>query len=132
VTIPFGAFDPTESMLYSKPWGNLLHALSAATAANSGTADHDHGAQTTAGGWMMYQVTAGDGTATIKVQHSATDVDGDFADLTAATSGVIDCSAVQSGIVQCAVTETVERYTRWQIVLGTATTVTFALAFIRA
>ena len=72
-------------------------------------------------------------TATIKLQHSNTNVDGDFGDLAGATSGVINCvGGGVSGIAQTTVTETVERYTRWQIVLGTATSVTFALAFIRA
>ena len=36
-----------------------------------------------------------------------------------------------SGMVAISTTATVRRYLRWQISLGTATTATFALAFIR-
>jgi len=132
-SVTFADWDASDLPGYEKPWGNLLHARSAATAVNTSTGDHDHGAQTTAGGYMAYQVfSGGDGTATIKVQHSATAVDGDFADLGGCTTGVIDCSVVSAGILNTTTTTTtVERYTRWQIVLGTATTLTFALAFIR-
>jgi hypothetical protein len=127
----FGLWDSANLINYHKPWGWLLHENSAETGVNSATGIDDYGAATTAGGWMAYHVLAGDGTATLKVQHAATNADGSFADLTGATSGELDCSTRQSGIAQCAVTETVNRYLRWQISLNTATTVTFVLAFIR-
>lgn len=129
VNIPFGEYDVQRVGNYTKPWGLLLHSLSAATAANSATADVDNGAATTAGGWLMYQVTAGDGTATISIDDSAND--SDWLALSGATSGELDCSSVQHGIVALGVTATVRRYLRWQISLNSANTVTFALAFVR-
>jgi hypothetical protein len=129
VNVPFGEYDITQVGNYTKPWGTLLHALSAATAANSDTGIDDRGSATTAGGYLMYQVTAGDGTATISVDDSADN--SSFTALSGATSGVIDCSAATSGIVALGTTATVRRYLRWQIALGTASTVTFALAFVR-
>lgn len=129
VGIQFGNADAATVIGYSRPWGRLLHAKAAATAANSATG-LDEAAQSTLGGWMMYQVFAGDGTANIKVQDADTNVDGSFGDLLA--SGVIDCSAPTSGIVKLAHDATVERYVRWQIALGTASTVTFAISWHRA
>jgi hypothetical protein len=129
-SIPFANTAVTASNLtYANPWGVLLNALSARTAANTSTGV-DEVAQTTRGGWMMYQVTAGNGTATIKVQDASTNSNGSFADLL--SSGSINCAAPISGVVALANTATVKRYTRWQIALGTATTVTFALAFFRS
>ena len=80
----------------------------------------------------MYQVFAGDGTATISVEDATTNSDANFAALTGATSGEIDFSTPTAGIVAIGRTATVRRYLRWQISLNTATTVTFALAFVRA
>jgi hypothetical protein len=45
---------------------------------------------------------------------------------------VIDCATPKFGIIELAKTATVGRYLRWQIALGTASSVTFALAFMRA
>ena len=131
VTINFSPWSSrSQTLAYDKPWGKLLHANGAETAVNAGTSDHDYGAQTTKGGYMMYQAFSSNGTVTIKVQDAATDSNPSFGDLV--SSGVIDPSAAPvSAIVPLSVTATVERYTRWQIVLGTATTVTFALAFVR-
>lgn len=138
LTIPFVSSGSATTRLYSNPWGVLLHPLSAVTAVNSATG-HDYGAvSTTFGGYMCYQVTTsagtGDITATLKVQDSDTNVDGDFDDLL--TTGVINtgssgAAVPTSGIVALSPTATVRQYTRWQIVLGTATSVTFALAFVR-
>lgn len=131
VDMPFAASGRQTSLLYDNAWGDLLHANSAATAANSAVGiDNPMGASTAFGGYMVYQVTAGDGTATIKVQDAGTNSDGSFSDL--ASSGSIDCSTVQHGLVALSATATVARYLRWQIALGTATTVTFALSFHRA
>lgn len=133
VSIPFGLPSETNStLLYDKPWGWLLHAKGAETAANTAVGIDDNGAATAFGGYMMYQVFAGNGTATIKVQDAATNSDGSFADLSGCTSGSINCAVVQYGVVAIGRTATVRRYLRWQVVLGTATTVTFALSFVRA
>jgi len=132
-SIPFAGWDATAStLLYDIPWGYLLHANGAETAANtSGTAQHDHGAQTTKGGYMMYQVLSSNGTVAIKVQDSVDEVNANYSDLL--TSGDVDATSTPaSGIVALGRTATVERYTRWQIALNTATTVTFALTFVRA
>ncbi len=81
---------------------------------------------------MVYHVFAGDGTATITVEHSVDEVDGNYAALGGCTSGEIDFSSVASGIVPTtAITTTVNQYLRWQISLNGASTVTFALSFIR-
>jgi len=130
------AFDKTSSaatsLLYANPWGWLLHAKGAETAVNTAVGIDDNGGASAYGGYMMYQVFAGNGTATIKVQDAATNSNGSFADLSGATSGSIDCSTPKHGVVALSRTATVRQYLRWQIVLGTATTVTFALAFVRA
>lgn len=129
-TIPFDNADYLSSNLqYARPWGVLLHARAAETGENSATG-LDQAAQTTKGGWMMYQVFAGDGNAAIKVQDADTNSDGSFSDLL--TSGSIDCSSVQSGVIALASTATVERYVRFQVALDTGTTtVTFALSWHR-
>jgi hypothetical protein len=80
----------------------------------------------------MYQVFAGNGTATLKVQDAATNTNPSFADLSGATSGSVNCATPSAGVVAISTTATVRQYLRWQIVFGTATTVTFALAFVRA
>jgi hypothetical protein len=133
VSIPFALPSETSTtLLYSKPWGWLLHANGAETAVNTAVGIDDIGASTAFGGYLCYQVTAGNGTATIKVQDAATNANGSFSDLSGATSGSIDCSTPKYGIVALGRTATVRRYLRWQIVLGTATTVTFCLGFVRA
>lgn len=134
VTIPFTKTSVrATSLVYDKPWGYLLHAKGAETAVNTAIGiDSETGAATAFGGYLMYQVFAGDGTATIKVQDAATNLNASFADLSGATSGEIDCSTPQRGVVALGTTATVRQFLRWQIVLGTASTVTFALAFCRA
>lgn len=127
--IQFGNAGHDTVIGYAVPWGVLLHAKAAETAANTATG-LDELAQTTLGGWMMYQVFAGNGTATIKVQDASTNSDGSFTDLL--SSGSINCSSPTSGIVKLAHGSTVKRYTRFQIALGTATTVTFALSWHRS
>lgn len=132
VNIPFSgwAADAT-SLLYAGAWGTLLHASAAATGANSSTGvDNPTGGATTHGGFFIYQVLSGNGTATLSVDDSADN--SSFLALSGATSGSIDCSSVQHGIVALGVTATVRQYLRWQISLGTATTVTFVSAFCRA
>jgi len=128
-TVGFGnTSNEADNLMYSRPWGVLLHAKAAETAANTATG-LDQLAQTTLGGYMMYQSFAGNGTASIKVQDASANVDGSFTDLL--SSGSINFSTPKSGIVALAKTATVKRYVRFQIALGTATSVTFALAFSR-
>ena len=128
-SVPFGNISATSAALaYSNPWGVLLHAKSARTAANSSTG-LDQSASSALGGYMMYQVFAGNGTATLKVQHASTNSDGSFSDLL--SSGSVNCSSPLSGVVALARTATVNRYVRWQLALGTATSVTFAIGFVR-
>lgn len=130
VSVPFGEWDVSALVNYPQAWGRMLHAKSAETGANTGTGIDDL-AQSVKGGYLLYQVFAGDGTATIKAQDASTNSDGSFADLSGATSGSIDCSSPKAGIIAIGTTATVKRYLRWQVALGTANTVTFALAFVR-
>lgn len=119
-------------LTYSKPWGVLLHAKAAETAVNTAVGIDDKGAATTAGGIFFYQLFTSNGTVTLKVQDAATNSDGNFSDLSGATSGSIDATTTPvGGKVALTVSATVRRYLRWQLVFGTATTATFALAFVR-
>lgn len=136
-TVKFSPNSATStSMIYANPWGVLLHANSAETGANSAVGVDNYPLSsdgTSDGGWMLYEVTAGaaaGGTANIKVQHADTNENADFADLLA--TGLIDVgTAPVSGAVALASGTAVKRYVRWQVALGTATSVTFALAFMR-
>lgn len=130
--VPFGEWEVSKLLSHarSKPWGVLIHAKVARTAANStATGVDDYGAATALGGTMVYQVFAGDGTATISMDDSADD--SSFAALTGATTGELDCSAVQKGVVDLTATRDVRRYLRWQLSLNSANTVTFAIGFCR-
>lgn len=134
LTVSFEASGRASTFIYARPWGSLLHARSAETAVNSSTGidDSPAGAATSKGGFMVYQLFTSNGTVTLKVQDAAVNVDGSFADLSGATSGAIDASSSpKSGLVALGITATVRQYTRWQLVFGTATTATFALAFVR-
>jgi len=128
-TVKFGqTISGATHINYEIPWGTLLHENSAETSSNTATSG-ETASESTKGGWMMYQVLAGDGNATILVEDSSTLVDGNFGSLL--TSGLIDCTSPISGVVALANTATVKAYTRWQLTLGSANTVTFALAFMR-
>ena len=120
-----------SSLGYEKPWGTLLHAYGAETAANTANSglSSDKATASALGGLLVYHVFSGDGTATISVDDSADN--SSWLALSGATTGELDCSSVQHGLVPLGTTATVRRYLRWQISLNTATTVTFALAFIR-
>lgn len=132
VSVPFSDWYTSQIIAYSRPWGNLLHANSARTSAegaNTGSADVDGGASSSAGGYMAYQVFAGNGTATISVDDSANN--SDWLALSGATTGSVDWSTVAGGLVALGTTATVRQYLRWQVAFGTATSITFALAFVR-
>jgi len=127
--------DVSTALLYDEFWGKVLHTMTAVTDANSANTDAvDGGAETTAGGWLMYHiyaVTGGAGTVTISVDDSANGTT--WLALSGATSGTVAYSAAPtSGIIQLGVTATVRQYLRWQYAeAGGATGATFALAFIR-
>lgn len=132
VTCPFEGWDATAPLSIAPNWGILLHPNTAETAVNTAVGfDNPTGGATALGGLFMYQALAGNGTATLKVQDAATNTNPSFADLTGATSGSIDCATKQSGLIALGVGATVRQFLRWQIVLGTATTVTFVIGFAR-
>jgi len=131
VSIPFSGWDVSQQIGYPKPWGRLLHPYGVETAVNTAIGIDDLAASAF-GGYMAYHIFAGDGTATIKVQKSTTtNLNASFSDLSGATSGSIDCSTPSAGIVALGRTASIGQFLRWQIVLGTATTVTFALSWVR-
>ena len=131
-TVPFDKTSAAATTrAYGKPWGVLLNAGTARTGANSATGGPDWGLSTAFGGFMAYHVLASSGalhTATISIDDSADD--STYNALSGATTGSITVTAGVSGIV--AVAGTVNRYLRWQLSLGTATSVTFVLSFHRA
>jgi hypothetical protein len=118
---------------YESPFGLLVHAKSAETAANTAIGTIDNGAASAKGGIFVYQLFSSDGTVTLSIDDSATNLNNAaFAALSGATSGSIDASlAPKSGMIALAPTAAVRQYLRWQLALGTANTATFALAFIR-
>ena len=126
-----GTTAAATTRLYNKAWGLFLHTNIAATAANTGTGvDYPGGVQTTAGGYLMYQVLAGDGgTCTISIDDSANNAD--FLALSGATSGEITATAGTSAIVALGTGATVRQYLRWQFAKNSALTCTFVLAFVR-
>lgn len=130
-TLPFGGASYASTLTYSKPWGVLLHASGAETAVNTATG-LDGTAQTTAGGIFVYHLLSSNGTVTLKAQDASTNTNPSFSDLSGATSGEIDATTTPaSGMIALSTGATVKRYTRWQLVFGTATTATFVAALIR-
>lgn len=127
VSMAFSNTDTRAQLVYPKPWGVLLHANNAETTANVG-GGVDNGAATARGGYLHYQLLASDGSVTLLVEDSADDLA--YSPLSGATSGVL-ASAPASGQVTLATNAAVGQYLRWQITLGTATTATFVLAFVR-
>lgn len=130
--VPFGEWDAAGFIDYDKPWGHLVHANGAETVANNGTASVDGLASSALGGYGILHVFDGDGTCTFSIQHSNTNTDGAFdaAGNVLAFDGT-DATEPFAEIKALGKTATVNRYLRWQIVLGTATTVTFAIGFVR-
>ena len=131
-TVGFSAVDAAQLGNYGQVFGHLLHPNTAVTAVNSGTSGHDYGSQTTAGGFGFLHILGGDGTCTFTIEHSATDTDAAL-DSTGAieTFDTTDATTRAAEIKELSITTTVERYLRWQITLGTATTVTFVMGFVR-
>jgi hypothetical protein len=132
LTIKFAANSgASASLLYSDPWGILLHANSYTSDLNAANGI-DCLAATSNGGFMMYQVFSASGaghTADIIVEDAAV-LAGPYATLVNTT--VVDVgTAPIAGIVPLATTAAVRQFVRWQVAWGTATNVTFALAFVR-
>ena len=131
-TLGLGNWDMrADTIAYPYPWGWYLHAKAARTAVNTSSGAHDFGASASLGGYMMYQIFTGTtGTVTIKVQDST---GGAWSDVEGLTSGALtNASTPASKVVATTLaTTTIDRYVRWQLVFGTATSVTFALALVR-
>lgn len=131
--LKFGAWDAGALIAYDQPWGTCIGVLSTATA-NTSTG-YDLGAASTAGGYMTYHVLgyggAGGATATLSVDDAATNTNPSFSALSGCTTGSIDVSTLPSGIVAISKTATVRQYVRWQLALGTATSVQFVMSFVR-
>jgi len=140
VNIPYSGWAGTaSSAAYNIPWGTLLHAnaqrLVADPVNDQPGYDNPLGVVSTAkGGYFMYEVLDGDGgDVTLFVEDAAApNVDGSFAPLGDATSGLILADPGVSGIVAIGTGATVRRYLRWQIAFGTSVDVTFVSAFMRA
>lgn len=131
VTIPFSdgvAADGQGGLLYATPWGRLLNANVARTGANA-SSGVDGAASTSLGGVLVYHITAANGTATLSVDDSADN--STFAAVSGLTTGSITMAAGTWGAVALARNATIRRYTRWQLALGTATSVTFVAVLIR-
>jgi len=125
--------DNTSELNYDEFFGALLHPLGAETDVNTADTNADGGAQSTAGGWLQYQIYSitGSGTVTISVDDSA-DASSWSALATATTAAIATASAPIAGFIQMATNATVRQYLRWQIAFGgSATACTFALAFMR-
>jgi hypothetical protein len=131
VNIPLGGASYASKLTYKKPWGIVNHAKSAETAVNTAIGQ-DGGASSALGGVFVYHIFSSNGTVTVKAQDAATNTNPSFSDLSGATSGSVDAtSAPKHGMIALGTTATVRQFTRWQIVLGTATTVTFTCGLIR-
>ena len=134
--LKLGQMDATAAALaYSKAWGILLAAKAARTSPTVNTAIgvDDNGAATALGGYLVYQLFTSNGALTLKVQDAATNLDASFADISGASSGSINASVTPAaGVIALARNATVRQYVRPQWVWGTATSATFALAFVRA
>lgn len=135
LTFGMAATGGAISGKYTKPWGVLLHAQAARTAANTAIGLDDNGAASAFGGYLCYQLFSviGVGSVTIKVQDAAANNDAGFADLSGATSGAIaHTAAPRAGLVALGTTAAVRRYLRYQVVLTGITSATFALGFVRS
>ena len=131
IGFPGAAYSSVKG--YGSPFGLLVHAKGARTAANTAVATIDNGAASSLGGIFAWQLFSSDGTVTLSIDDAAANTgNGDFSALSGATSGSIDASTTpKSGMVALGTTATVRRYIRWQMTKGTATTATFACALIR-
>jgi len=118
------------NLMYSKPWGVVVHPLGTETTPNTATAGTiiDNGAATTNGGYLFYDYTVLDGSIDDGLALLEESAD-------AATWSTLilqpALTAPAAGIIQLAPGTTVKRYLRWQLGFDAATTATFFLAFVR-
>lgn len=136
VNIKFGPVEDSTVIAFPRPWGPLLHNKQAETAVNSSATGADDlispAITSTNGGYFWWHMMSSNGTVTVKAQNSATQINGNYVDITGATSGSVDATSTpQFGIAATAAGVSVLRFLRWQLVLGTATTVTFVAGFVR-
>lgn len=130
-SVPFSdgaAPDGSGGLAYPFPWGLVLNANTARTGANA-SSGVDFAASTSFGGLLVYHVTAANGTATLSVDDSADN--SSFAAVSGMTTGSITMAAGTSGVVALSRSATIRRYARWQLALGTATSVTFVAILIK-
>jgi len=121
----------SASLAYADPWGILLHANSYTSDLNTANGI-DQVAATSDGGYMAYQVFSASGaghTADIIVEDAAV-AGGPYATLVNTTTIDVGTAPI-AGIVPLATIATVRQFIRWQVAWGTATNITFALAFVR-
>jgi hypothetical protein len=138
-TVKFGSARGVTELDYSLPWGVLLHENSAATTDNAADGiGNPLGTSTLFGGYMAYHIFAAAGTTTMTATIRVDDGDtagGAFSSLLTTGSLALGSggtfSGPVSGYVALAKGATVKAFTRWQIAWGNATSVTFALAFVR-
>lgn len=136
-TIDFKGTARGVHSLYFNPFGVLLHPMSAETAVNTAIGVDDTGiaSSTLRGGYLVYHVNAfaTAGSFTVKVQDAATNTNPSFADLSGATTGSLSTATIPChGAIAIGNSATVRQFLRWQIVLTTTTSLTFALSFVRA
>jgi hypothetical protein len=132
VNIAFPGASYSSPKGYSNPFGLLVHANGAETAANTAVATIDAGASSSKGGVFVYQLFSSTGAVTLSLDDAAANTgNGDFSALSGATSGSITAAvSPKSGMIALAQTATVRRYIRWQLSIASGTC-SFALAFIR-
>jgi len=132
VNMSFPGASYAASKGYDSPFGKLVHAKAAATAANTAIATIDNGAESTKGGIFVYQLFSSTGAVTLSIDDAEANTgNGDFSALSGATSGSITAAvSPKSGMVALARDATVRRYIRWQLSIASGTC-TFACAFIR-
>ena len=132
VTLNVSNASYTSPPTYQKPWGVLLAPMAARTAASTATGIDDIGAASALGGIFVYHASSSDGTFTLTAEEASSNLNASFAAITGATSGSIDASVTpKSGMIELGTTAAIKRYLRFQLALGSATTVTFCSAFIR-
>lgn len=129
VTVPFSGTSATDSTeLPGEAWGVLLHPAVAEEDVNIG-GGCDNCVDTELGGALFWQLLATDGTVALKVEHSDTvDLQSAYTELV--TTDLLD--AVGAGYILVERGVSIGRYLRWQIVLDTATSATFVVAFVRS
>jgi len=112
------------SLAICKGMGFVLDPGSAARTAVNSSGGVNYGAQTTDGALGFLHILSTNGTCTFSIQDSAND--SDWATLLTFAAGGDSVAAEVK-----AATGTVDQYTRWQISLGTATSVTFVMSLVR-